>query len=49
MELTQNNLQAQGKPIPKSPQELQDLLTANSRSAQEGNIKILVLDIDHKK
>ncbi|EXQ77514.1 hypothetical protein J683_3403 [Acinetobacter baumannii 1007214] len=40
---------SKGKPIPKSPQELQDLLTANSRSAQEGNIKILVLDIDHKK
>lgn len=37
---------SKGKPIPKTPQELEDLLISNSRSAQEGNIKIVILDID---
>ncbi|MCH7338021.1 NACHT domain-containing protein [Acinetobacter higginsii] len=38
-----------GKPVPNTPQELQELLIVNNRSAQEGMVKIVVLDISHIK
>lgn len=32
-----------GKPIPNTPKELQEMLIANSRSAQEGKIQVVVI------
>lgn len=34
-----------GKPVPNTPIELQEMLIANNRSAQEGNVKIVVMEI----
>lgn len=34
-----------GKPVPDTPQELKEMLITNSRSAQEGRINIIVLDV----
>lgn len=33
-----------GKPVPNTPQILQEMLTTNSRSTQDGKIKIIVVD-----
>lgn len=33
-----------GKPVPNTPTELQEMLIANNRSAQEGKIKIVIID-----
>ncbi|ENX07195.1 NACHT domain-containing protein [Acinetobacter courvalinii] len=33
-----------GKPVPNTPKELQEMLIANSRSAQEGKIQVVVIN-----